>query len=117
METNNGKRILPYVLLVIFVALFGYGLGAATIYVTEGKAALLGSGGNGTGAGGATGNTGQGGLGSPSGAIDQQPAGLDDQMKPFWSTFNAVEGEFYNRPLDRQQAIYVATKGFMQTLG
>ena len=43
MDTANGKKVLPYVLLVILVALFGYGLGAATIYVTEGKTPLLGT--------------------------------------------------------------------------
>jgi carboxyl-terminal processing protease len=110
METSNGKRILPYILLVIFVALVGYGLGAATIFVTQGKAALPipGSAGTGTGQGDTT--------TQPSGSA-QQPAGLDTQMKPFWNTLNAVQGEFYNRPVDTQKAIYGATKGLMQSLG
>src|SRR3954447_5343469 len=117
MNTSNGKRIIPFVLLVVFVALFAYGLGAATIFVAEGKPALLGQGGNGSANGGATGSTNQGGSGSATGAVDSQPPGLDKEMKPFWSTFNAIEDEFYNRPVDRQKAIYGATKGLMQSLG
>src|SRR5689334_3116933 len=119
MDTANGKRVLPYVLLVIVVAAFAYGLGAATMYLTEGKAPLLGAGGNtaqsnpGTG----TGSAGQGSATNPSGGEDQQPAGLDQDMKPFWSTFNAVEDEFYGRPVDRQKIIYGATKGMMGSLG
>jgi len=97
--------------------LFAYGLGAATIFVAEGKPALLGQGGNGSANGGATGSTNQGGSGSATGAVDSQPPGLDNEMKPFWSTFNAIEDEFYNRPVDRQKAIYGATKGLMQSLG
>src|SRR5437764_3590245 len=117
MDTANGKRMIPYVLLVIFVALFGYGLGAATIYVTEGKTPLLGTGGNTTGNNPGTGSAGQGNSTNPSGGVDQQPAGLDQEMKPFWNTFNAVEGEFYARPVDRQKIIYGATKGMMESLG
>src|SRR6476619_511833 len=39
MENGTGQQVLPYILLVIFVAVFGYGLGAATVFVTNGAKA------------------------------------------------------------------------------
>jgi carboxyl-terminal processing protease len=135
METGNGKRPLLYILLVIFVALFGYGLGAATIYManqvvataTRTATSVPANAGNGSSDGSSTTtNTpdsstgGQGGT-APQASTDltppSVPKNLDDKFKPFWNTFQAVEDEFYGRPVDQQQMIYGAAKGMMESLG
>ena len=127
MQTGNGKRILPLILLVIVVAALGYGLGAATIYVANttpagtpapGKSANVtpGTSGGSTSAQ----NSSPGGQGQTSSLPDQvpgAPADLNDQLKPFWNTFRAVDEEFYGRPVDQQKMIYGATKGLMESLG
>ena len=114
MEVGTGKKVLPYILLVIFVAVFGYGLGAATVFVTNGAKA------NNVSANAPVDlATPTGGAQAPAGGNSTvtPPTNIDDQMKPFWNTFQAVESEFYGRPIDRQKMIYGATKGMMEALG
>src|SRR5204863_8819116 len=115
MDKANGRKILPYIVLLIFVALVGYGLGAATIYVAQGKSPIAALNGGSNNENNTTAST------TPSRPGEQgntqPPAGVDEQMKPFWSTFNAVQDEFYYRPKDSQKMIYGAAKGMMQSLG
>src|SRR5207245_5470172 len=69
------------------------------------------------GTNGNTGNTGNTTNSGTAGVSGQPPAGVDKDMQPFWDTFNAVQDEFYGRPVDQQKMIYGATKGMMQSLG
>jgi len=125
MENGNGKRILPYILLVIIVGFMAYGLGAATIYVTtQAKTPstnTAASAPHSTGTqepGSATPNN-QAGSNQPQQQLNPPtvPQDLNEQFKPFWSTFQAVDEEFYGRPVDHQQMIYGAAKGLMESLG
>src|SRR5207253_11305440 len=98
----------------------GYGLGAATVFVSDqlkpaSSGAKVSVFDNTPGPAG-SGATQAGGAQTP----DLSPAptpNLDQQMKPFWSTFQAIQNEFYGRPADTQKIIYGATKGMVQSLG
>jgi carboxyl-terminal processing protease len=128
MDTGNSRRILPVILLIVFVALLGYGLGAATIFVanqtqagspTPANSANAGTPGGGGQTNASNPDSAQSGSNQPP-LPDQAPGAprdLQDQLKPFWNTFQAVDDEFYGRPIDRQQMIYGAAKGMMESLG
>ena len=118
MDNGNGRKVLPFVLLVIVVALVGYGLGAATMYVTNLGRPTGGTAANPTSTGDpndAQSST-DGGSASAVESPGSVPDDLKDEFAPFWSTFQAIEEEFYNRPVDQQDMIYGATKGMLETL-
>lgn len=129
METGNGRKLIPLILIIVFVASLGYGLGAATVFVTNQtkansptpqQSASSGTVGESPATQSAPDNSAssQGGTGQ---TLPEQapgvPTDINDQFKPFWNTFKAIDDEFYGRPTDRQQMIYGATKGMMQSLG
>ncbi len=131
MDTGNGRKIIPIVLLIIFVAAMGYGLGAATVFIgnqthaktpTPQQSASSGTGTVGQNPGSQSSpNSSTGAQNGSNQTLPNQPpsvpADLTNQFKPFWNTFQAVDGEFYGRPIDHQQMIYGAAKGLMQSLG
>jgi carboxyl-terminal processing protease len=45
------------------------------------------------------------------------PQDINVQFDSFWKTFEAINREYYNRPVDRQKMIYGATKGMVESLG
>jgi carboxyl-terminal processing protease len=107
------------VLLVVLVALGAYGLGFATPYVTG--QAQTATGGPGTSAG--TDGQEQATPGSQNGqVVPTPPAAAQDkniqqQLDTFWKTFQAINDDYYYRPVDNQQMIYGATRGMVQSLG
>src|SRR5688500_17837034 len=112
MENSNGKRTFLYILLVVFVALGAFGFGVAATMIAGGNSPLntaqVDNGGT------ASNNN----SGSSSGSKQPEvPANLEEQFKPFWSTYRAIEDEYYYRPLDSQKMIYGATKGMIESLG
>lgn len=151
MDTGNGRRFLPYVVIVVVVAILAFGAGALAsfgvvqlrgqatsqatntpdkvISINGGTATVTSDGSgqatpndDGTGGQQNTPSSAQGNNGSNGGTqLPDNPPGvpkdLETQFKPFWNTLQAVDSEFYGRPVDHQKMIYGATKGMMQTLG
>lgn len=147
MDRGTGRNSLPIVIAVVVVALLAFGAGALASYgfsqmrasttntpaarntSVPGGSAQLTPGGSGQGS--SQGSS----QGSPAPDISQNGSGptsdgsalpdtapgtpqdLQAQFKPFWNTFQAVDDEFYGRPVDQQKMIYGATKGLMQSLG
>jgi carboxyl-terminal processing protease len=116
MEIGNGRRTLLYVALIIVVALGSYGLGAATVYVSQARSTNNGAA-QGQNNGTAQSNSTPGAGGASNVQPPSVPQNLDAQFKPFWETYQAVQDEFYYRPIDQQQMIYGAAKGMMSSLG
>jgi len=121
MNSGKGNRTLATLLLVVFVALAAFGLGAGTMFVANqltpsGSSANPSTPNGQTSAtdGSTTGGTGQNDIAKQSSST---PKDLQDEMKPFWDTFNAINEDFYHRPVDRQKMIYGAAKGMMESLG
>ena len=114
METGRNRNPVVGILLIALVAIAAFGLGAATVYMA-GQAGLTASPGN----GGTQAGTGNGG--STSGETPLQrpdvPQDINKQFDSFWKTFEAINEEYYNRPVDRQKMIYGATKGMVEALG
>jgi carboxyl-terminal processing protease len=151
MDTGNGRRFLPYVVIIVVVAILAFGAGAlasygvaqlrgqatsqatatpdkvisivdstATTPRSDGSGSVTPSETTGTTSAPDTPSAAQGNTNTntplpntPPGA----PKDLEAQFKPFWNTFQAVDGEFYGRPVDHQKMVYGATKGLMQSLG
>jgi carboxyl-terminal processing protease len=109
MDSGKVNKPLINIMLVVFIALASFGLGAATVYVTGQARAnsplAVSEGTNG-------GSAGQSRLEQP-----DLPKDINEEFKPFWDTFQAVNSEFYYQPVDRQEMIYGAAKGMMESLG
>ncbi|HEX2987174.1 MAG TPA: S41 family peptidase [Chloroflexota bacterium] len=115
MENGNGRRILPFVLLVVVVTFLAYGLGAATML-----AAGQFNGSKGQPPASATAGSSQNSTGQPTAGANPPavvPQNVDPQFRSFWQTYQAVQDEFYGRPVDSQKMSYGAAKGMMQSLG
>ena len=114
METGRNRNPVVGILLIAMVAIAAFGLGAATVYMA-GQEGLTASPGN----GGTQAGTGNGG--STSGETPLQrpdvPQDINKQFDSFWKTFEAINQEYYNRPVDRQKMINGATKGMVESLG
>lgn len=140
MDRGNGRRFLPYIIVLVVVALLAFGTGALASYgLTQLKQSQsttatsptgtvsqsdTGASAQSTpdGAGGAPesaqGTGGNSGSSSTSGTqLPTVPKDLQQQFKPFMDTLQAIDDEFYGRPVDHQKMIYSATKGMMQSLG
>ena len=121
---NKGSKTALYLLLVVLVALGSYGLGFATPYVTGQAQPPTGSTpsqSNGATAGtqGQEQNTpaAQNGQQAPELPTAAQGKNIQQQFDTFWKTFQAINEDYYYRPVDNQQMIYGATKGMVQSLG
>lgn len=119
---NRGPKPLVYILLVVLVAIGGYGLGFATPYLT-GQAKMSattdvnsnnGSSSNPTPN---SGNNGQNQVGAPQPTLPPGAGDISKQFDAFWNTYNAVNQEYFYQPTDRQKMIYGAAKGMVQSLG
>ena len=117
---NKGSKTALYLLVVVLVALGSYGLGFATPYVT-GQARTASPGSNGTTAGtqGQDPSTPTGQADQPAPELPSAAQGKDiqQQFDTFWKTFQAINEDYYYRPVDNQQMIYGATKGMVESLG
>jgi carboxyl-terminal processing protease len=119
MENRNGNKTAIWLVLLVAVALLAYGAGLGTMALTNRDVRTVETGANNntpvaTGTSEASANP-DGGSRSPS--EPPAPDDLQDEFESFWNTFRAIEGEYYNRPIDRQKLIYGAAKGMMEELG
>ncbi len=122
MDNSNRKRTTPMIVMFLLVALVAYGLGAGTMFVAgQPGAAKLPVAAQSTSEpdGSERGNTAQATPGLGGGVSAQAtpvlPTGA--QWGSFLDTYNAVNDEFYYRPLDKQAEVYGAAKGLIQSLG
>ena len=103
--TGRAKRPAVNIILVIVLVIASYGLGLVTMYLMNQPPAARGGGGAVSGQNPST--------QKPSNV----PKDLEKQFEPFWETYQAVQDEFYYRPVDSQQMIYGAAKGMLESLG
>jgi carboxyl-terminal processing protease len=121
---NRGSKTAIYVLLVVVMVLGAYGLGFATPYLTgQARTGTVTPGANGTTAGTQgqdrpTATT-QDGTPIPQPELPSaaQNKDIQQQFDTFWKTFQAINEDYYYRPVDNQQMIYGATKGMVESLG
>ncbi|HUP28184.1 MAG TPA: S41 family peptidase, partial [Chloroflexia bacterium] len=108
METGRTRSPILNILVIAIIALAAFGLGAGTMYV-------MGQSRNASPAtvAGTDGGTQQAG----DTQMPDVPKDINEEFKPFWETYQAINEQYYNRPIDRQKMIYGATKGMMQSLG
>ena len=96
MERGSGSRIVPIILIVLVVAIIGYGAGFATPYVTGQLALPI--------------------IGATN--SDNPQNNTDDAaFDSFWETYNVLNEEYFYQPVDKQQLINGATKGMVKSLG
>jgi carboxyl-terminal processing protease len=114
METGRNRNPLLGILIIVVVAIAAFGLGAATVYVAGQVGASPSPNNGGTQAG-----TGNGAFNSAEPTIQRPnvPQDINKQFDSFWKTFEAINQEYYNRPVDRQKMINGATKGMVEALG
>src|SRR5688572_443010 len=113
METGrNNNRPLGFMVIAL-IAIAAFGLGVATMFVMNQVAPASPGITNpqaGTVNGGA--NSGETPLQRPN-----VPEDVNEQFDSFWKTFEAINEEYYDRPIDRQKLIHGATKGLVESLG
>jgi carboxyl-terminal processing protease len=116
---NKGSRTVLTVLLIVLVALGGYGLGFATPYLT-GQAQPINVSNSPDGSTQPTPGNSSDANGQSGGPAPNIPSGTGDinqEFDSFWKTYQAVTDSYYNQPVDRQKMIYGASKGMVESLG
>ncbi len=117
MENNNGRRSLLAILLV-FIALVAYGLGAGTMYLTrQGSVNAPTPSAGAVPTAGSAADANRTPVPGTSGTDSGSSLTGSPQFNSFMSTYQAIQDEFYYRPADSQKMIYGATKGMIQALG
>lgn len=114
METGRTNNPLRNILVIALIAIAAFGLGVATMYVTGQVGAAVSQGVSNPQAG-----TVNGGSNSAEPTLQKPnvPADINEEFDSFWKTFEAINEEYYNRPVDRQKMINGATKGLVESLG
>lgn len=105
MDNDNRKTTSPLIFIIVLVAVVAFGLGAGTMYLA-GQAAT-------TAAGNLTAqpNTNAGGTGNVPAEVANDPS-----WQALFSTYQAINQEFYYRPIDNEKLANGAAKGMIEAL-
>ena len=113
METGRNRNPLLGVLIIALVVIAAFGLGAATMYVmNQASGSKLDVPNSQAGTTNGSSNSAEPTIQRPN-----VPQDVNAQFDSFWKTFEAINQEYYNRPVDRQKMINGATKGMVEALG
>lgn len=105
-RTSGSNKRPMYMTLIAVVAVVAYLLGLGTMYLANGAANND-----------ANNSAGPGGSSPTSQSQPQTPGDIQGDYGSFWDTLRAIDGEYYGRPVDKQQLIYGAAKGAIEALG
>ncbi|MDQ3705733.1 MAG: S41 family peptidase [Chloroflexota bacterium] len=108
---NVERKSSPLVFIVVLVAIVAFGLGAGTMFLAGQAATVAGVAGN-LGAQPTPVVVTEGGTGAVPTELANDPA-----WQSFVATYNAINHEFYYRPVDRDELVYGAAKGMIEALG
>jgi carboxyl-terminal processing protease len=108
---NTSRKTSPLVFIVVLVAIVAFGLGAGTMFLA-GQASAIVDGVGGNQDRDSTPETSAGGTRAVPTELASDPA-----WQSFIATYNAINQEFYYRPVERDELVYGAAKGMIEALG
>ncbi|HEX8228508.1 MAG TPA: S41 family peptidase [Chloroflexia bacterium] len=108
---NVERKSSPLMFIVVLVAIVAFGLGAGTMFLAGQAATVVGVASN-QGTQPTTVVVTEGSTGAVPTELANDPA-----WQSFVATYNAINHEFYYRPVERDELVYGAAKGMIEALG